>query len=86
MGLLLQAPAGDILMATGTAVVGILALGAGLGGWIRETANATERTLATAGGLLLFYAGSLSDALGLALFLIAIGLHLMRTKPQVATA
>jgi TRAP transporter 4TM/12TM fusion protein len=86
MGLLLQAPAIDVLAATGTAVVGILALAAGLGGWIRTTANTTERALATAGGLLLFYAGALSDALGLALFLIAIGLHVMRTKPQVATA
>jgi len=86
MGLLLQAPAVDVLAATGTAVLGILALAAGLGGWIRTTANATERALATAGGLLLFYAGSLSDALGLALFLIAIGLHLARTRTQVVTA
>jgi len=86
MGLLLQAPMTDILMSTGTAVVGILALGAGLGGWIRATANALERTLATAGGLLLFYAGSLSDAAGLVLFGIAIALHLARTKPQVAAA
>src|SRR6266850_2193351 len=30
MGLLLQAPIGDILMATGTAVIGVTALGAGL--------------------------------------------------------
>jgi TRAP transporter 4TM/12TM fusion protein len=80
MGLLLQAPIGDIVMSTGTAVVGILALGAGLGGWIRAPANALERTLATAGGLLLFYAGALSDVAGFALFLIAIGLHLARTK------
>ena len=86
MGLLLQAPAVDVLAATGTAVVGILALAAGLGGWIRTTANTAERALATAGGLLLFYAGSLSDALGLALFLIAIGLHLARTRTQVVTA
>ena len=76
----------DILMSTGTAVVGILALGAGLGGWIRATANALERALATTGGLLLFYAGSLSDAAGLALFGIAIALHLARTKKQMATA
>ena len=67
-------------MATGTAVMGILALGAGLGGWIRAEANAVERTLATVGGLLLFYAGSLSDLAGLVLFGIAIALHLARTK------
>ena len=80
MGLLLQAPLGDVVMATGTAVIGILALGAGLGGWIRGEANAIERTLATAGGLLLFYAGSLSDLAGLVLFGIAIALHMARTK------
>jgi TRAP-type uncharacterized transport system fused permease subunit len=80
MGLLLQAPIGDIVMATGTAVIGVTALGAGLGGWIRAEANAVERTLATVGGLLLFYAGSLSDLAGLVLFGIAIALHLARTK------
>jgi len=80
MGLLLQAPIGDVLMATGTAVIGILALGAGLGGWIRSEANAVERTLATAGGLLLFYAGTLSDVVGLVLFAIAIALNVTRTS------
>jgi len=79
MGLLLQAPIGDVLMATGTAVIGILALGAGLGGWIRSEANALERTLATTGGLLLFYAGTLSDVAGLVLFGIAITLNVVRT-------
>ena len=86
MGLLLQAPIGDVADGTGTAVVGILALGAGLGGWMRATANAVERTLATAGGLLLFYAGTLSDVAGLLLFGIAIALHLGRVKTRIATA
>jgi len=86
MGLLLQAPLGDVVMSTGTAIVGILALGAGLGGWIRQEANALERTLATAGGLLLFYAGSLSDIAGLVLFGIAIALHMARTRVQLATS
>jgi TRAP transporter 4TM/12TM fusion protein len=86
MGLLLQAPIGDIVMATGTAVIGILALGAGLGGWIRSEANVMERTLATAGGLLLFYAGSLSDVAGLVLFGIAIALNVARTgRAKAAT-
>jgi TRAP-type uncharacterized transport system fused permease subunit len=79
MGLLLQAPLSDVLTAAGTAVVGILALGAGLGGWIRSSASMLERTLATAGGLLLFYAGTVSDLAGLMLFGIAIALHLART-------
>src|SRR4029078_137433 len=53
MGLLTQAPLTDVLMSTGTAVIGILALSAGLGGWLRTTANMAERALATVGGLLL---------------------------------
>jgi len=86
MGLLLQAPLGDVLTATATAAIGILALSAGLGGWIRTTANVVERTLATTGGLLLFYAGTVSDAVGLALFAIAIALHLGRVKARMAPA
>jgi TRAP transporter 4TM/12TM fusion protein len=86
MGLLLQAPVSDVLTSTVTAVVGILALGVGLGGWLRATANAAERILATAAGLLLFYAGTLSDAAGLVLFGVAIALHLGRIKARMATA
>jgi len=82
MGLLLQAPLSDVLMSTGTAVIGILALSAGLGGWLRTTANMTERTLATVGGLLLFYAGAMSDIAGLVLFAAAIVLHHVRTRAR----
>ena len=80
MGLLLQAPLSDVLIATGTALIGILALGVGLGGWLRTTLTMTERALATAGGLLLFYAGTLSDLAGLLFFAAAIALHHFRTR------
>jgi TRAP-type uncharacterized transport system fused permease subunit len=86
MGLLLQAPLSEVLTSTVTALVGILALGVGLGGWLRTTANTVERILATAAGLLLFYAGTVSDAAGLVVFGIAIALHLGRSKAQVAAA
>jgi TRAP-type uncharacterized transport system fused permease subunit len=86
MGLLLQAPLRDVLTATATAAIGVLALSAGLGGWIRTTANMLERTLATTGGLLLFYAGAMSDAVGLTLFAIAIALHLGRIKARMVPA
>jgi TRAP transporter 4TM/12TM fusion protein len=82
MGLLLQAPLTDVLMSTGTAVIGILALGAGLGGWLRTTANMAERALATVGGLLLFYADPVSDIAGLVLFAAAIALHHVRTRER----
>jgi TRAP-type uncharacterized transport system fused permease subunit len=80
LGLLMQGSIGAVAMATGTALIGILALGAGLGGWIRREANALERAFATVGGLLLFYAGPLSDLTGLALFGAAIALNVVRTR------
>ena len=80
LGLLMQAPVGDILVSTATAALGVTALSAGLGGWIRTRANAVERILAVIGGLLLFYAGPRTDLAGLALFGAAVGVHLARTR------
>jgi TRAP transporter 4TM/12TM fusion protein len=82
MGLLMQGPIRDILMASGTALLGILALGAGLGGWIRTEATPVERTLATVGGLLLFYASALTDVAGLVLFGLATALNVGRSVPS----
>jgi TRAP-type uncharacterized transport system fused permease subunit len=78
LGLLLQAPFADVVMSVGTAVIGILALSAGLGGWIRGSASMPERVLATAGGLLLFYAGTAFDVAGAVAFAAAVALHLFR--------
>jgi TRAP transporter 4TM/12TM fusion protein len=86
LGLLLQAPIGDILISTATAALGVTALSAGLGGWIRTHANMFERTLAVAGGLLLFYAGPRTDLAGIALFGAAIVLHVVRTRPAISAA
>ncbi len=80
MGLLMQGTVGTILMATGTAALAILALAAGLGGWIIGPASLPERLLAIAGSLLLFYAGVTSDVAGLALFALAIILNVARTR------
>ena len=90
LGLLLQAPAGDVAISVGTALIGIVALSAGLGGWIRGPANTPERVLATAGGLLLFYAGTAFDIAGMIVFAAAVALHLVRTAggskdPQLRT-
>jgi TRAP-type uncharacterized transport system fused permease subunit len=78
MGILLQASLVDTVVTVSTAVVGILALAMGLGGWLRQEANILERTLATAGGLLLFYATTITDLAGAVLFVVAIALHLAR--------
>ena len=42
-----------------------------------------ERTVATIGGLLLFYATTITDIAGAALFVIAIGLHLARPVKSI---
>jgi TRAP-type uncharacterized transport system fused permease subunit len=80
LGLLLRAPAADILWAAGSAAVGILALAAGFGGWIRREASRTERTLAVAGGILLFYPAPATGAAGIALTASAAALHHWRIR------
>ena len=80
LGVLLQAPLADIARTVLTAAVGILALAMGLGGWLRQAATTAERTLAVAGGLLLFYATTATDLVGAACFVAAIALHLVRTR------
>jgi TRAP transporter 4TM/12TM fusion protein len=86
MGLLLEAPWADVLTATLGAILGIVALAAGLGGWIRTRASVPERVLAAAGGLLLVHAGPLSGLAGLSLFAVAVVVHLVRTRASPAKA
>ena len=83
LGVLLLAPLADILTTVSTAVIGILALVMGLSGWLRQAATPLERTLATSGGLLLFYATAITDLAGAALFVTAIAVHLGRTRHTV---
>jgi TRAP-type uncharacterized transport system fused permease subunit len=80
LGLLLRAPLPDIVWSAGTAAIGIVALAAGFGGWIRRAASGPERALAVAGGLLLFYPAPVTDAAGLALTASAAFLHHWRTR------
>ena len=80
LGVLLQAPLPDIARTVLTAIIGILALAMGLGGWLRQATNTPERVLAVIGGLLLFYATTMTDLVGAAFFAVAIALHLARTR------
>jgi TRAP-type uncharacterized transport system fused permease subunit len=83
LGLLLQAPAADVLTSTSTAALGVMALAAGLGGWIRARANAFERVLAAGGGLLLFYAATWTDVAGVVFFAAAGAIHVIRTSRDI---
>lgn len=68
----------DIILSTITACFAIVALVAGVGGWIFRSANLLERALLVAAAGFLFYTGPLQDAIGLALFAVAVVLHKVR--------
>jgi TRAP transporter 4TM/12TM fusion protein len=80
VGLLLMGDAANIAWTTLTAAVAVTALAAAFGGWIIAEANLSERVVAAAAGLALFYADPWADAAGLALAAAAVLAHLARVK------
>jgi TRAP transporter 4TM/12TM fusion protein len=82
LGLLLRAPASVVLMTSVTAALGVAALAAGLGGWMRRAATPVERALLVAAGLLLLYPSGIADLAGLALGVSAAVLHSARSHER----
>ena len=70
----------DIFLSTITACFAIVALVAGVGGWVFRQVNIVERILLIIAAGFLFYTGPLQDAIGLAFFAAAVGLHWYRVK------
>ncbi len=70
----------DIVLATITACLAIIALVAGVGGWILRPANVVERALLIVASALLFYTDPTWDVVGFALLAGAIVLHVLRTR------
>jgi TRAP transporter 4TM/12TM fusion protein len=70
--------AGEAVVASISAVVGIVALVSGVGGYLLRSATWPERVLLVGAGLLLLAPGTLADALGLAAFVVALGLQFAR--------
>ncbi len=79
MGVLLQAPMADVVWSTAGAAMGIVALTAGAGGWIRSAASPPER-VAAAAGVLLFVPRPWTTLSGLALFGGVVAAHWWRTS------
>ena len=69
-----------IVLATATACLAIVALVAGVGGWIVRRANLIERLLLLPAAGLLLYTGPIQDLIGIALFAAAVVLHLLRVR------
>ena len=78
LGVLLRAPARDVVVSTLTAAAGAAALAAGLGGWLRRRLTAVERAMLVAAGGLLFYAGPWADAAGGLALAVVLFLHFFR--------
>lgn len=70
----------DILLATSTACLAIVALVAGVGGWIVRPANLLERALLVPAAGFLLYTGATQDVIGLGLLATAVGAHVLRVR------
>ena len=78
LGILLQTPLVDAARFVAAAALGVCALAMGCGGWLKGEASSRERGLAVASGLLLLYPLTLTHVAGVALFAVAVALHLAR--------
>src|SRR5438034_2709007 len=68
----------DAIVASVSAIIGIIAVIAGVGGYLLRPTTLPERALLVGAGLLLLLPGTLQDALGLAGFAVAFGLQFAR--------
>jgi len=72
IGLLLKGPWMNIVWTTLTAMVGLVALAAGLTGWLIRKTTRFEQALLIIAGLVLVYPGWIEDLIGFGLFAFAI--------------
>jgi TRAP-type uncharacterized transport system fused permease subunit len=76
----------EAILASVSAAVGIIAIVAGVGGYLFHPTNLIERVLLIAGGLLLLAPGLTADLAGLALFAVAAASQLLRRARRPAAA
>jgi TRAP transporter 4TM/12TM fusion protein len=83
LGVLLQGSWRDVVTASLAAAVGIAALAAGFGGWMRGPASLLERSLLVAAGLLLLHRAAWADVTALAVIAVVLFLHFRRHSTRV---
>src|SRR5687768_15513979 len=82
MGVLLQGSLVDVLWISLAAVVGVVALAAAIGGWMRGPALVIERALAITAAALLFIPRPIATVAGASLLAVTLAIHWVRLKPD----
>jgi TRAP-type uncharacterized transport system fused permease subunit len=82
LAVLMQAPVIDVLWTSLWAALGVVALSAGAGGWIRRPASPFERVASIVAGGLLLVPRPASAVAGAALFGIVVAVHWARVKDR----
>ncbi|NIK11779.1 TRAP transporter permease [Alkalibacillus almallahensis] len=75
-------PVFDILLVTGTAIIGIIALSAGLEGFYKTKINPILRILLLGGAILSVVPGIMTDVIGLSLVVIIMAINYVSFKKQ----
>lgn len=84
--LMVDATVGNVLLATVTAIVGMVALSSALIGYLVDNCRAYERIILIAGGLMMIKPGMLTDIAGFVLFALVLVSQWQRKKAQRAAA
>ena len=73
----------DLLLATITALLGMVALSSALIGFLADKCILAERLLLAVGGLMLIKPGWITDVIGVVIFAVILALQLKRRKQAV---
>jgi len=84
--LLLIGPWSQILLAGGTAALGVVCLAAGLQGWLRSPTTLVDRALLLVAGFLFVTPWALADVVALVLLGVTYALQGLRRAPEIAPA
>lgn len=84
--LMVDATIGNVLLATVTAIIGMVALSSALIGYLVDNCRAYERIILIAGGLMMIKPGMLTDIAGFLLFALVLVSQWQRKKAQRAAA
>jgi TRAP transporter 4TM/12TM fusion protein len=86
IGLLLQGPIVNMVLVTGTALLGVWALSGSVGGYLIRQINPFERIVLGIAGLLLFYAGTIHDVIGCTILGLVVVHQVVRVRAEKSAA